>query len=480
MGFTIEIDKFQQKNYTKGKLYSKITSIRKLQRGAHILKKSHKKLQLLTLVLLAGLLFISTTLPAKAYIQKDGTVSEAVTLRQNADDDSKQVMELTAGQEVKVNNEITDNSGVKWYQVFVNGNTMGYVPATAVSVSGSTQGNTTGNNTATPSQTQTPTQTPSQTTAVTERVGTVTAQSAIRVREQASTSSEQVASMEVGDTFLVLDEKDAADGHVWYKVEFDDHGTTVYGYVRSDLVSVKEVTKQEPVNAEVPATTEPSETTEAPYSVMSQKDLDGTTVWYLLDANTGDAKEISALFANDGTAKNGGGIYKLLTILFLLLLIVAVGGATFFYMRWQEAEDFIDELREKQQKARKTQAQLQQRTAPVSRPASTPVSSGIPGMKPMPKPVAPIPRPISSQPSQQAAQPISRPVSKPVQQPTYEQPAYEPVTPNTADIVSATQRELQNNQSTMKVNPNAGWKSKNFLTDDDDLEFDFLDMDEKS
>ncbi len=427
------------------------------------MKKSHKKLQLLAFVLLAGLLFFSTTLPAKAYIQKDGTVSEAVTLRQNADKDSKKVMELEVGQEVKVNNEMTDTSGEKWYQVFVNGNTMGYVPTSTVSVSGSTQSNTTGDDTTAPSQTQT--QTTTQTVTVTERVGTVTSQGAIRVREQATTSSEQIASMEVGDTFLVLDEKDAADGHVWYKVEFDDHGTTVYGYVRSDLVSVKEVTKEEPVEVETPEKPEQTPTgdvAEAPYSVMSQKDANGETVWYLLDANTGDAKEISSLFSGAATTNANGGIYKWLMIIFVLLFIVAAGGATFFYMRWQEAEDFIDELRERQQKLKKTQAQPQQRTAPATKPTSVPAASAIPGMRPMPKPAAPIPRPVSQQPSQ----PTSR-------------PTYEPVTPNTADIVRTTQRELQNNQSTMRANPNQGWKSKNFLTDDDDLDFDFLDMDDK-
>lgn len=453
------------------------------------MKRLYKKLQLFTFVLLAGLLFFSTTLPVSAYIQKDGTVSEAVALRQNADEDSKEVMQLTAGQEVKVNNELTDNSGVKWYQVFVNGNTIGYVPASTVSVSGGNQGSTSNNTTTTTTQTQTQTQT--QTVTTTERVGTVTAQSAIRVREDASTSSDQVASMEVGDTFLVLDEEDAADGHIWYKVEFDDHGTTVYGYVRSDLVSVKEVTKEEEVQVEVPVTPSDETVTEPPYSVISQKDAEGATAWYILEASTGEATEISSLLSgNASNAKADGGIYKILMIVFLLLLIVAVGGATFFYMRWQEAEDFIDELHEKQQKAKRPQAQPQQRTAQATKPASTSASAGIPGMKPMPKPVSqpmsrpasqPMPRPVSQPLPKPTSQPLPKPAGQPMPRPV-SQPAptpVQPVTPNTVDVVSATQRELQN-QNTAKANPNTGWKSKNFLTDDyDELEFDFLDMDDK-
>lgn len=407
------------------------------------MKKLYTKLQLFTFVLLAGLLFFSATLPVNAYIQKEGTVTEAVTLRQNADETSKQVMELASGQEVKVNNEITDNSGVKWYQIFVNGNTMGYVPADTVSVQGGSGSNSSSNTDTTPTQpsAQTQTQTQTQTVTVTERVGTVTAQSAIRVREKASTSSEQIASMEANDTFLVLAEENAADGHVWYKVEFDDHGKVVYGYVRSDLVSVKEVTKEEQIEVEVPVVNTEEVSTEP----------------------TTEIEEVPSTEAN--APKTGGSIYKVLMILFLLLLIVAIGAAVFFYMRWQDAEAFIDELYEKQQKAKKQQQQAQpvQRTVPVAKPASTPVSAGIPGMKPMAKPVMTTPRPVS--------QPTVKPVSQPV---------YEPVTPNTADIVSATQRELQNSQASVKTNQPSGWKSKNFLTDDDDeLDFDFLDMDEK-
>lgn len=457
------------------------------------MKRLNTKLRLFTFVLLAGLLFFSTTMPAKAYIQKTGTVSEAVTLRQNADETSKQVMELATGQEVKVNNEITDNSGVKWYQVFVNGNTMGYVPADKVSVSGVSQdsssnsgsgANTNTSTNTTQSTTQTTTQT--QTVTTTERVGKVTAQSAIRVREKASTASEQIASMEADDTFIVLADENAADGHVWYKVEFDDHGTTVYGYVRSDLVSVEEVINEEQVQVEVPVTDTTTQNTEPPYSIISQKDAEGTTKWYILDAANGDAVEIASLLSGEATnAKANGGIFKVLMIVFLLLFIVAAGGATFFYMRWQEAEEFIDELRERQQKGRKPQQPTQPTpqpravSQPLPKPTQASTSAGIPGMKPLPKPVSTASKPVG--------QPIPRPISQPLPKPTYEpvrqpaaEPVYEAVTPNTADIVSATQRELQNSQNNVKTAPSNNWKSKNFLTDDeDDLEFDFLDMDEK-
>lgn len=445
------------------------------------MKKLQKKLQLLTLVLLAGLLFSSVTLTARAYIQKDGTVNTAVTLRQDADANSKQVLELSVGQKVTVNNEITNTDGTKWYQVFLDA-TLGYVPANTITIG---DGGTGSGSTTAPSQTQTKT----ETITVTERIATVATDSAIRVREKATTDSQQIASMKVGDKGLVLDNENGSDGHVWYKIEFDDNGKTVYGYVRSDLVSVEEVTRQEQVQVEVPVTPTESPLEEAPYSITSQKNAEGVTVWYLLDGTTGDAREISSLLNGSVTeVKSGGGVYKALVVLFLILVIVAAGAATFFYMRWQEAEAFIDELHEKQLRGRKPAAQ-QTRTAPVqktdSKPAAAnakPAGAGLPPLKPAGQSVSqPVNKPAAQPMAKPAAQPVSKPVNKPVAQPVSKpvsKPA-ESVLPHTADIVNATRKELQEKQTNVAPAQSGSWKSKNFLTDDDDLEFDFLDMDDK-
>ena len=482
------------------------------------MKKLQKKLKLLTFLLVAGLLFSSVTIPVKAFIQKQGTVNEAVILRQNPDSASSQVMELSNGQSVKVNNEIAGTDGATWYQITVNnGNTFGYVPANTITITSgdSNAGEPTGSGTTVTMQTVT----------VTEKIGTVTATGAIRVRAQATTSSEQVASMQSNATFLVLSEVSADDGYVWYEVEFDDNGTQAHGYVRSDLVKVEEVTTEQQIPVDIPSTDVPSEPadTNDPYSITSQVNAEGTTVWYLMDNNTGEAKEITSLLTPQ-TTKSGGGVYKVIVVILLILLILAAAAATFFYMRWQDAEEFILELREKQARTRKQPVPVTQampakqpvtKQAPVApKPASTPTSKPVtqPASQPANKPVAqptnkpvtqsasqPTNKPVTqpaSQPAnkpvtQSAAQPINKPVSQPASQPINKpaaQPASQPVEkpevqdvlPKTSDIVKATKQELQNNQTnTVKNAQSNGWKSKNFLTDDDDLEFDFLDMDDK-
>ncbi|MBQ8231924.1 MAG: SH3 domain-containing protein [Lachnospiraceae bacterium] len=63
--------------------------------------------------------------------------------------------------------------------------------------------------------------------------GTVTATSA-RVRQEASTNSNAVGSVQSGATVTITDTVTGTDGKTWYKVETSD-GTK--GYIRSDLVS---------------------------------------------------------------------------------------------------------------------------------------------------------------------------------------------------------------------------------------------------
>ena len=516
------------------------------------MKNLQKKMRILSFVFAIGFMFYGMTLPVNAYIQKAGTVNEAVTLRQNADSSSNQVMELTSGQAVKVNNELKDANGTVWYQLIVGDTTLGYVPASTVTISDNAAGY------------QGSTMQTVQTVTITERIGTVTAGTAIRVREQATTTSEQIASMESGDTFLVLSDIDTGDGYTWYKVEFDDHGTKVIGHVRSDLVKVEEVTREVEQIVEVPVTTPSEDETSAPYSVSSQVNAEGTTVWYLTDNATGDAKEISSLLNSEPAQKSGGGVYKVFVVILLILVILAAGAATFFYLRWRDAEDFILELKEKQIRAKKqtapnrgsqtSPAQTKQAPQAMSgmgiKPTTSPKAEGagaLAGMSVPKKPVfhtdslkttgqatvqqptkttaqqtikseeqtvsqqavkpigqTTVQQPVKTTPSQTAAesQTISQQPVKPMGQTTAQQPikaaAPQPVKttmpqsansavpsvkpevlPNTMDIVKATQQELKNNQTgSVKKPQTGGWKSKNFLTDDDDLEFDFLDMEE--
>jgi uncharacterized protein YgiM (DUF1202 family) len=66
----------------------------------------------------------------------------------------------------------------------------------------------------------------------------------VRVRKKATTDSAIVALVSIGDKITIIGEEDN-----WYKVKAkDDHGNTVQGYIRKDLLTVEgEITTSAPV-----------------------------------------------------------------------------------------------------------------------------------------------------------------------------------------------------------------------------------------
>lgn len=477
------------------------------------MKRLHKKIKWLSFIMAVGLVLSGMMLPAEAYIQKSGTVNESVSLRQNAEASSSQLMELSSGQEVKVNNELSASDGTVWYQVLV-GTTIGYVPANTVTVSENGTGTTTGTGNEGTTNTGSNTVTTTQTVTKTRRVGKVSAGNAIRVRPDASTTNPQVASLNAGDTFEVLEDANGSDGYVWYRIKFVQEGIEVEGYVRSDLVTVTEETYEEQITVEEPVTvpSEPEQST--PYSITSQSNAEGTVVWYLKDNTTGTVTDIASLFETK-TEASGGGVSKVVVVLLLIFFIVALAGAAFFYMKWRDAEDFIAELREKQARGRRQTTQ-NTRTAPVKQPnpvgkpagqpqaantqAKPAVSKSVkqPAANPIAKPVASktVSQPVGSPVGKPAGQPIGQPVGQKLSQtakagsltdqtinkivgrPVGEAAEQEQL-PKSSDIVKTTKKEIQNKDIAPVKSQSKGWKSKNFLTDDDDLEFDFLEMDDK-
>lgn len=456
------------------------------------MKKIQKKIKLLSFILATGLVLSGVMLQAEAYIQKSGTVNAAVSLRQNADASSSQLMELSGGQEIKINNELSASDGTVWYQALV-GTTIGYVPADMVTVTeddaagaGSGSSEPLGGNTTSTTQTVTKTR----------RTGKVSTANAVRVRPDASTANAQVASLNSGDTFEVLEDTQGTDGYVWHKIKFVQEGIELEGYVRSDLVTVTEETYEEQITVEEPVTVPSEPEQSAPYSITSQSNAEGTTVWYLKDNADGSVTDIAALLAPK-EEESGGGVSKVVVVVLLIFFITALAAAAFFYMKWRDAEDFITELREKQARGRRQPAQTT-RTAPAKQPV--PVSQPAGKQQPantQAKPVVskpamsrpagdPAAKPVTSKPvGQPAGSPVGRPAGQPAGKPIG-QPIGQKLSqtepeqlPKASDIVKTTKKEIQNKEMIPVKSQSKGWKSKNFLTDDDDLEFDFLEMDDK-
>ncbi len=75
---------------------------------------------------------------------------------------------------------------------------------------------------------------------------------------------DRIGSLSAGQAVSILDETTGSDGNVWYEVSYEKSGSTVTGWVRSDLLTVTAEEEEEEVLEEAEETLEDSETTGLP------------------------------------------------------------------------------------------------------------------------------------------------------------------------------------------------------------------------
>lgn len=156
--------------------------------------------------------------------------ASAVRVRAHASNSADVVANLLKGDKVKVKSTKTGSDGKSWTKVSftINGTKYhGYIRSDYLSKkkpsdedsSSSQSSNNNNNNTDTPSS------------------GTVRL-AIINLRESATTSSSIVAKISQGTKMTITSETTGSDGKKWYKVSCKHNGSTVKGYVRSDLLNL--------------------------------------------------------------------------------------------------------------------------------------------------------------------------------------------------------------------------------------------------
>ncbi len=537
------------------------------EKEVYIVKKLRKVFTLAATLLVIVVAVQQFGAQAEAYVQKLGTITTDTSLYESASSSSSVVMSLTAGQSVAVNNEVTGTDGAIWYQLYVNGTETGYVPSSVVTVTETSS-----------------TEADVLTTTTTVTTGTISVSSTVNVRASASTSSSVVTQLASGATFTVTGQETGSDGYVWYEIEVEQNGSTVTGFVRSDLATVK----TEEVVVETPAEETEGDTTtgtgntggdtttsssDNPYRLVSQTNAEGDEVWYLVESGSSTGYAVADLLeaAKTANSTSSSGGSKVVTVILLILLIVAVAGLAFVFLRWREAESTAEELREQSRRRRttsgpagagsartqspsaqkpkqpagavqqgqnrpgqttgtqqtaqtRTQQSVQTRTQQTTQARTQTGSSVQPTTQARPqtgsaqptaqtrtqatgtqqtvrptaagsstqqtssaagRTVTPAPRAQQSEAGQDADMKIR---TSSTGRPVPDKSQYDKITledlenddfPDTDDIVSTTRRELKHKQDEPAAKPKTR-KSRNFLDDDDDedLEFDFLKLDD--
>ena len=279
-----------------------------------------------------------------AYIQKEATIAEDTILRKENSNTSAQVMELKKGKEVIVNNEVTDTSGVIWYQLFVDGTNVGYVKTEMVTITANSGSDKPEKEPDIEDETIPPT-----TETIEVKVGK-TGGVIVNMRADASTSTEVILALEPNSKVEVIGEKEGNDNFTWHQVKIEKDGQVLQGYIRSDLLEV--TIEDREIEVEVPSepTTENDNVTESNkedpeaasqlYKLIEKSNEAGELEWFLKDIKTGKLYNINKVLNNSGTSTP--------VIIVLVLVIIALAAAVFFFaLRYKNADEFIKELSKK-------------------------------------------------------------------------------------------------------------------------------------
>lgn len=472
-----------------------------MRKARNLLRGNRIRFGVMTLMMMLtlGFAFVNFSFVSHAESKGKVTASSSVNIRKEASSGSAVVGSAEKDSVVDIRGKATASDGTVWYQVFVNANTIGYIRSDLVEITDGTTPPaveaTTGTQTTT--QTAQTTNTNEQTVAV-EAVepvsGTVINGQKVRVRSNASTTSSIVTSVQNGSALTVTGRATGADSKVWYQVEFIASGTSVVGFIRSDYVSlsgelvpVTETVEPVPEQPAVPETTD--EPTVPEVNKTWETQLQGDK-WYLLNMETQKQTEITSLF---NAAETNAQLYadsekkvnsqKIAIIILVILLIAVAAVAALLFLKIKDMTDsayFSEVEREtvrrrndsRQQPNKKVVHTVGPDKKPASKPqGSRPAGAQSQGTKPQgnrpaggqsqgSRPAGAQPqgaKPQGSRPAGAQPQTLKPPVAKPQAAKPQGRPADAPKNTN--------------------AQQNPGWKSKNFMTDDDEFEFEFLNWD---
>ncbi len=411
--------------------------------------------------------------PMVSLAEATGTVlPNSVNIRKQPDQESEVIGSSTVGKEISIRGK-AEVSGITWYQVYIDANTMGYVRADMIEKKGDgdipTVTVAAESQTAQASEDGADTQEPA---AGGTGGAQVEAQEAVdlqyastnvqaKVRPDPSTSNNPVDSLTPGTQVVVSGKSEGSDSKTWYYVTFTgSNGSEKTGYIRSDLLEMGEMLPVEEEPEEEPAE-EPEEPVSTPrndYELKIETSSDGEEVWYIYDNVTGQKQKLVPLLESSYSQTLDDGddtksmvkqriVIVVLAVLLAILAIVTVIMA--FKLRDAYYEDYEDDEDEDASDERQTARRAADRERETGRRAAAGREREAGRRAPADEERRPRRREEAG-----ADMPERRRREREV---TYREEA---------DTEEA-------------VRPARTRKAKNFLLDDDEFEFEFLNMDDK-
>ena len=314
-------------------------------------------------------------------------------------------------------------------------------------------------------------------TAGTAAAGTVTSatvtSSSVNIRSEASTSASVAGKATSGQELTVTGETQGSDGKTWYAVTFDN----VSGYIRSDLVEahVSEATA-EPAVDETQETEEPEEEpivdNSADYSVAFEDDGSGSSAWYLHDNTMGTRYQVSDLLNAEETNKNNQATIdqtaksmRFVVILMAFVIVVLIIVVTILIIKVRSTYEDYDDYDDDEEDDEDDEDDDEDEDEEEERPRRF-------GRKKPARYVEEDEDDEDEDEEEEEERPRRRPAKKaPVKKPVRRSRVDEYEDEDDED----EDEEEEEERPRRKKGKSKDWQSRNFL-DDDDLEFEFLDL----
>ncbi len=402
-------------------------------------------------------------------------VAETAKIRSEASTSSSVVGSTTKGKTVDIVGAVKDSSGTVWYKVPNGNNTYGYIRSDLVETSDDIKVEAAPAAAATTAATEKPADTVP--TSIGEQAATIAVESA-KIRSGASTSHDPVASLSKGENITLIGEATDNAGKKWYQIRFTKNGSSKEGYIRSDLITMgassdgaantdasqtdgtdtanedgSEEASSDGENTEIPEETdteEPQEETPAEPEHNDYEVVYNDETYWLYDNVNGTMMSVTNLLdvvnqtgADNEALQKQVTTEKIIIIVMAVIMVILIAAVTILIFKLKDAcyyedyEDEEDELQEEEpeppvKKKKKQSRDLDYEEEPV-----------------------PVKRKRTRE-REDFYEEEDRPVRKKTRQ--------------EADLTAAEEKRPVKKPSR---------KAQNFLVDDDEFEFEFLNMDDK-
>ena len=403
----------------------------------------------------------------------NGTVTaDSANIRKQADASSEVIGSASRGNTVSIINEVQDSSGKLWYEVYINANTTGYIRSDLVEK----QGGGTSQNTSGDTQTQSGASGASvEPETVLDAQYAVVSPEVIMVRTAPSTNEGVVDRLNKGAQVIVSGETQGNDGKKWFYVTFTGTGGAERsGFIRSDLLSLGDMVPMPEEEEPEPQETEPEPepTVNRDYEVVYGQNPDGSSEWFLYDYTVGEkpdkyrlaqlmeaTKARSEIAAADAkTLVRQRVAIVILVILVVILIVVGV------IMALKLRDVYYEEYEDEEEEEEETSAQRKRRSEEeVSAQRKRRSEEETPAQR--------------RRRSEEEA-PAQRRRRAEGADETSERRRRRAEEDRESKGREVEYREDEAGSAAVKSAPKR--KSKNFLLDDDEFEFEFLNMDDKN